>query len=305
MRPDIAAHLLMAVMLLLPVTSWSEGRPDRACAGLWRSAGPLLEKAHGVLQTYQIPDEGFIDGFIVKSLYREDGSKFLPESIRESNCYLDRILAPEVRAALIRGAQTAISRNRGAHPDTLLDAMYHATASRLDELFHDTADGGILGFFSYVEFEYGIGEFPFLRRDPNPLIRDAFSHGAYTEREMIHLLWLSYLRHLGVQGLTPLLEYLRSLDAPLAPPARLDPPGCKAGILYKWPTVSDPIKTFQEVGADVHWGVCSSTAKLWVYSHRRGWKQVKDDGEVAKFCVDVDWTEEPIFSELCSRYRQR
>jgi hypothetical protein len=48
----------------------------------------------------------------------------------------------------------------------------------------------------------------------------------------------------------------------------------------------------------VHWGICSSTGKPWMYQYKRGWKEASDD-DVAFVCEnDMGGP----FSEICRKH---
>jgi hypothetical protein len=264
----------------------------------------LREEARGIPWVFGVPDSGVVEGVTTKSLYRADGSVFLPSSVQESDCYLDRILPPEMRAVLTQSARRAIARNRRADTRALLEALTDATDDGLGKLFH-AADGGFLVFLLYISDEYSLQGVVNPERaggpiNPSRLERDVYSRGVYKDWTIPTYLWLSYLSHLGVKEVRPLVEYLRSLDASVAPPRSLKPVGCPAGIQYQWPTLATgdnagPYRSFEST----HWGVCSSTGKPWIYGYKRRWREARDD-EVSKVCgayADVD----PSFSEICRK----
>ena len=208
-RPD--GYLLLVALVLSPAVSLGADPPDRVCAELWQRVGPLQEEVNGIPLSTEVPDGRVVSGFNVKSLHRSDGSRFVPNSIQESNCYLDRILPSEVRAAFVEGAQNAISKSRRAAPSSLLEDLTKDIDRRLDDLFPSAAEGGaLLAFWDYIGFDYGIQGVQ--HRNPNSLEREAYSSGVYTERHILRLLWLRYLDHLGVnEGNRPVVAALTML----------------------------------------------------------------------------------------------
>ena len=207
--------LWIAMMLSLPMTSFAAARSDPVCAKLWQTTGTLREETYDLPRSFEIPDGQVIPGFHVKSLYRVDGSRFVPESIQESDCYLDRILTPEIRAVLIESAQDALARGRRTSPSVLLNAMSDVTRRRLNMHFRSTTptSDGLVAFLDFVAFDYGIKGFDY--PNPSQLEREAYSHGIHAETLISKLIWLKYLGHLGVNEATlkSLIEYLKSQDA--------------------------------------------------------------------------------------------
>jgi hypothetical protein len=236
-----------------------------------------------------------VKGFTVKSLFREDGSRFLPGNVQESSCYFDRILSPELRAALVEAAQSAILANRRGDPGSLFNAIFDATDDRLTEMF--SSRSGVLELFVFMGDDLSISS-PDNPHVGGPLEQDANSQGMYSERNVMVLLWLSYLDHLGVRGVRRAIQYAKSQESKYAPPS-LKPAGCRGGIRYNWPIMYDAKDDLGaiEPGLPVHWGICTATGKPWMYQYKRGWRQASDD-DVAFLCQhDPD---EP-FSEICRR----
>lgn len=223
-RLILHGYLLLVVVVLSPAVSLSADQANRVCAELWQRVGPLQEEVHGVPWSTEVPDGWVVSAFNVKSLHRSDGSRFVPNSIQESDCYLDRILPSEVRTAFVEGAQNAVSKSRRAAPSSLLEDMTTDVDHRLDDLFPSAIAGGVLlAFWDYFGFDYGIQGVP--HPNPNSLEREAYSFGVYTERNILRLLWVRYLVHLGVNeaALKPVVEYLRKSDASFALPSSPNP----------------------------------------------------------------------------------
>lgn len=282
-------HYLLAVGVLL-VTSAAQaaGPPGPSCDALWKKMPPLKEISYDLTRSREIPDADTVAGFTVGLLRFADGRRFVPRNLRESDCYLDRVVSPPIRSALLEGAQEALLNHPGASAEDLLDAMYEASNQRLDSLFvgHGMGRGaGMPMLQSWIQYDYRIAGFKHER--VSSLDKQAFSLGLYTELSIGNFVWLHYLEHLGVKQfkLEPFTQYLAGLDSQYAPPTTLTPPGCEQGIAYKWPTDSDPIDTFAKPDPDyaVHWGICKGTGALWVFKHGDGWRAV-GPAEQAKFC---------------------
>jgi hypothetical protein len=169
----------IAATLLAPIASLAMEKPDPAYLELWKRTGPLKEVTHGVPLVIGLLEA--VEGLHVKSLFRADGSRFVPSAIQESNCYLDRILPSELRTALIECARSAVSENQRADPSALFEAIDDATDRRLAELYHNDRDG--LGtFLGFLVRDYDIQGIR--RSTPSPLERAAYSRGVYTDRNI-------------------------------------------------------------------------------------------------------------------------
>jgi hypothetical protein len=201
-------QLLIVSVMLTPLASMAGESSHGTCADFWRRTGPLREViSHGVVPV--IGQSFVVEKLTVKSLYRQDGSHFLPRNIHENNCYFDRVLSPEVRTALIEAAQSAILANRGADPGSLFDAIFDATDSRLTELL--SSESGLTAVLAYFEWSLhivGRGHSGF-----GSLERDANSRGVHAQARVMVLLWLSYLDYLGVNGVGPALQHVKSQEA--------------------------------------------------------------------------------------------
>jgi hypothetical protein len=248
-----------------------------------------------------VSDEGSIPGFKVKSLRYPDGRRFIPQDLRQSNCYLDRVLPENVRNALYDGAVSAVSLQRGK-AEARLESLFDKTNDRLESLFAQEGmhpGTGMPLLLSYLQTDYELKGFH--SPEAGSLEMQAFATGIYTENSVLSWLWISYLQHLGVPGFRsePLVQPLQQRDRAIAPPADFSAPGCEGGIAYRWPTLTRPIDTFadSEPDSDVHWGVCKATNKVWVYHWRRGWRPA-DSQETAEFCGET--LERPVFfDKIC------
>jgi hypothetical protein len=283
-------QLLIVSMMFTPLGSMAGESSDGTCADFWHRTGPLREIIiHGVVPV--LGQLFVVEKLTVKSLHRQDGSQFLPGSIRENNCYFDRVLSPEVRTALVEAARSAILANRGADPESLYDAISDATKRRLKKLLR--SEDGLLDILSYYEWRLHIVGFGYFNRgsDVGSLERDAYSRGVYSDPYIMTLLWLSYLEYRGVNGVGPAIQYIKSQDAEYAPPSTLIPSGCRGGIRYSWPTISP-----SREAETVHWGICSATGQPWMYQYAMGWKEAPDE-EIDWLCRDPD---EPV-ARICKR----
>lgn len=283
--------LLIASLLVSAQGSWAATEAKAPCAELWQRSGALTEVTRAMARLNEVPDAGAIEGLEVKSLFRNDGMRFIPSSIQESSCYLDRALPYELRMALVEGAEDAIRHHRRSNPESLLDAMSNSTDRRLTKLYPDF---DYLSFLVYIEFEYYIVDIGY--EGQSPLQRDAYLHGVYRKTSIARYLWLSYLEHLGVKGAGPAVKHIKTLEASYGPPSELKPDGCREGVSYQWPALFRPAMRRTDWDPPNHWGVCSSTGQPWIYQLKRGWRKASD-GEVKDLC-EGRFSDGP-FAEIC------
>ena len=295
-------NMRFIAVLLLALASADVQSAQRAdCAQLWKGVGPLREVKASVWRIPQIPDEGVVQGFWVRTLYLPDGERFLPRTVQESNCALDRMLDASVRAALRAGAAAFVKAPGDADPQSRWESLRAASDTRLNKLFVRGgmgADTGLSRIGSIIEEKFDIRRWE--TENVGALQRQAFAAGIYSPNLIILWLKISYFEHLGGRGFDgeKLVEVLRSYDASYAPPSTGAAGECPKGIEYRWPTVSAPIETHAGIDREesVHWGVCRSSGDVWVYYFRNGWSKATPS-ERATMCEEYGDEEE--FRAVC------
>jgi hypothetical protein len=274
----------------------------KSCKSLWSRTGPLQETARELFRTDALPEDGTIGGFVLKTLSDARGQSFVPRTLAESNCYLDRVLPKSVREAVRAGASQAVLKSDD-EPNERLESLNDSINEKLDAIFVSQGmhpGTGVAALLSQLQTDYGLKGYN--HSDVTILERAAFSSGLYSMNHVLGWIWLSYIEHLHVKGFdaSPFITDFRARDASRAPPSTLKAPECPGGVDYHWPTVSTPIRTFADSGdVDVHWAVCEGTGDLWVYHYQHGWKQVPQD-EKTKFC-SRSLSHQPSFDRTCQR----
>jgi hypothetical protein len=252
-----------------------------------------------------VPEEGVIGGLSFKSLYVDigNGHRFIPTSLKESNCALDRMLGRRVGDAIRAGAIAYTRMGRGEKSEEQFERFSMSINSELNKLFVPlgmTPNTGLSEIRSLIQDAFDIPQFSM--KIKSPLQKLAYDARVYTPNLILNWLIIEYVKHLGVSGFDSekLVEGLRSLDASYNPPSTLRVPDCSEQLAYRWPTISVPISTYKGIGdyENVHWAICRSSGDVWVYYYRGGWKKAQPT-EKAQACEDFG-DEEP-FRSFCAR----
>ena len=148
--------LVLVWWLALPETAVAA---VAGCDRFWQSQGIVREhdvqmSTNSTLPEYAQP----IDGFVVKSFTRSDGSAVIPRSLEESNCYLERALPRKLKKAFKRGLQDTFrnmpEKTDRSVPDTLIENIN----KRIDQTLGGSRRAGGLGFFVlavHLQITYG------------------------------------------------------------------------------------------------------------------------------------------------------
>jgi hypothetical protein len=185
------------------------------------------------------------------------------------------------------------------NPDEALMGVLEARLGALDATNPGWGDS-LKRIFLVFDSQYGIRS----ADDSNErlLTSQARDLGIYFPGYVSRWLLVSYLEHLVPRfDAAPFIGVLQSRDADVAPPRTLSVEDCPQQLVYRWPTTSQPYRSFAEAWADhdvVHWGVCQPRNTLWVYYFRDGWREAQPN-ELALVCSEHGGSS-PI-AEFCQR----
>jgi len=292
-----------SVLLLLTLFSTAVlAKDDVDCAKIWDQVRRIHEVEEPQFRVPQVPEQGVISGLSFKSLYFDNDRRFIPASLAESNCSLDRMLGQRVREAVRAGAIAYTRTVRKRASEERVERLSTDIDTELDKSFVPLgmAPGtGLNRIRSLMQNAFDI-QLP-SKQIRSPLQKLAFDSHLYTPSAILTWLQVAYVQHLGVDGFNSeeLIEALRALDASYGPPRNLKVRDCAEPLGYQWPTVSLPISTYKDIDEYdvVHWAVCKPSGDIWVYHYRRGWKKAQST-EKAQVCEEQG-SEEP-FHGFCA-----
>jgi hypothetical protein len=242
-----------------------------------------------------------------------------PDSIQDSNCFLQAILRPEVIESIKRGAESYLALSRSertsGRPDQanvyqLYDSLSAAVNSALPGFSKGSEDIFLL-LGVLIERLY-----LFTGDRPGPVSRLEESGrrvGIYRRSALIDWVVFEYAafvaksKVLGAEA----RETLKASNRYVAPPDTYSAKECKKRISYNWPTISQPYEPYsglpQDVnahGAYVHVGICADDQSLWVYHYRVGWKRVSKS-DIPQTCRGLSsyFVEPDPVVTACKEYR--
>jgi hypothetical protein len=283
---------LAALVLLVAGGPVFAATAPQQCADLWARHPDLSEENLPVYATYEVPSDGVVEGASMRRLRRPDGTAFIPASIDESNCFLDRVLDERTRRGLRVGAEEMMKSGRSVPmADRIQLLLQHACvrgeATQIDEALHCSTLSSVL---TNLDRLYGISAADGAN---GPFVQYSSRLGIYSGSNILWYALLSYAQHLGVRRL-PIQDFLKSFraaDRHLAPPTTLKASGCAGGIDYKWPTITSVLDGDEVFPNDerTHVGVCRATGEPWRYHHSVGWRPLTT-AQKAELCAA--WPEE-------------
>lgn len=256
------------------------------CASLGAASSQLRVEWRSMPVTIAIPEDGVIEDFRVGTLYRSDHSRFVPSTVSEAVCVIERSLEPPVLKAIVAGAKQGEMSGRGLEFEEQMESVYREVGEQLDLLYSDSGlpkGSGLTKVLWHLQNEIAVNSLSY----PSQLQVATQNLGIYSAN---HVAWYVLAEFLNGKGVDPeftgnLITHMRAKDRSIAPPATLRPRNCEGGIQYLWPTVSLPIASFKDVASDenVHWGICKSTQSVWVYHFSSGWIEASQE-EIPKVC---------------------
>ena len=288
-----------SLLLFAALSVCGAERESAQCADVWR--GQRWRQAEQPIWTSpSLPDRGVVPKLKMWSLVGSDDHPFVPGNIRESNCFLDRILDRTTRSA-IKGAGWSLARSGVRDLDKGLHLLLEETARRVGAAIgiEDSSPAGTLSsILTNVQSLYEIRPGPV--GDPGPFLKHAYGQRLYDSHTVTWYVLLAYIQHLGARpfDFDGYLRQLRARDSQYAPPESLRADGCAVDIDYKWPHIDSrlPSQTDLPEDAALHFGVCAASRTVWFYVAGKGWSRLTDM-QKAEFCSN--WSDDEAFARAC------
>lgn len=169
------------------------------CDGYWESQKPFNERDVQLFASDSVPEFARpVPGLLVKTFFRSDGPKIVPQSIRESNCHLERAFPEKIAAAFRSAAQeSAVGLSEVPRREDIDDLIGSVNAHLATAVEGAGTDSGI-GFFRLMTFV--ASDFGFVRRDigKRPVLqRQIAGKGLCTTNEQLVYVMLAYIAHTG------------------------------------------------------------------------------------------------------------
>lgn len=241
----------------------------------------------------------------------------VPDNVRDSNCFLQAALRPEVTDAIKRGANSYLLVPRSERVSEALKRLESLLSEAVNSAhpgFSDGSEDVFLSMLIFIERTY-----PFRGTGPGPVSRleeRGRREGIYYRDSLIRWVVFEYASFLtgsttlGVEARSS----LKTANQDMAPPDGYSAKGCRRRIDYKWPTMSRPMMAYADLpeeafghGPIVHVGVCRDDQSLWAYHHQVGWMKAStsDAVDVCERLMDFggDDLAEPVAS-ACKNYQQ-
>lgn len=214
------------------------------------------------------------------------------ESVRNSNCFLDAVLRPEVSDAIRRGAESYLAMPRSERRSIESNKFHEALEAEFRASWDPSESEDVLGLVEvFIERAYPLEVY-----DANPtsgLVKRAHRLGIYSRIIKNRWVLIEYAAYLTDSSTvrSSATRWLKELDRKRAPPESYSAKGCKKKILYDWATTSRPRWTYAALPAEafkygptvVHVGICPDDQSLWFYHYLVGWRKVPD-GDIVAMC---------------------
>lgn len=202
MKSLVLAWALASVAFAAPASA--------GCDEFWKKQRRLKEHDIQLETNPRVPDLSEpIEGFVVKMFTRENGRPVIPETLAESDCYLQRAIPRNLAEAIRLGAQDA-SRSLSKQPDSDdLQALSEGINARLEQ-----ALGGVPGArFGFSTLAIHVSDaYQFRLWDVDAytrLQRELSKRGTCFQNGQLYYVLMSYVASLGETAFAP--ENFRSV----------------------------------------------------------------------------------------------
>jgi hypothetical protein len=200
------ASLILAFLSSSCVQSPLASKNGTSCSYLSQAYPDLKFVEFPVLILAVAPSEGAYE-ISMRAPIDGANNRIVPSSLSQSNCLLDEMLDSKIKAALLSAAN-AISWPKDGAPDIVFDEYLNAAAGPLGDALGTTSEHG-RGYFTGIlvnieeVFELRSGRQP----NTDPLLRHFHRRGIYDPIQIDWIVLMSFVKHLGAQGLDLELFY--------------------------------------------------------------------------------------------------
>jgi hypothetical protein len=183
------------------------------CDQVWRHVGHIVQVESPVWATPQLPEDGFIEGFSINILKRENGELFHPKTLEESVCALDIMLDNKTRDALRSGLKDYLSSPSFGSVEESFDKVWGSINNRLDNLYMDSGMASGLGInliLGRMEDQFGIKLYGGAE-NYGALQNKAMKDEIYDPHSVFLWVWVTYMEYIGAREFESesFVDYLR------------------------------------------------------------------------------------------------